>query len=225
MSSISFDSAEGSVLIGGRERARMGCLIDDLAWVMHKRGMDWMSPQDDARARAMWSAGGGSDFTERLGWACLIGNDQTKLLAHVHGQCEIHGWVHPDDGEWFAEIVERAVADGLLGFDDRGGHYGSWQDVADLARRSATPMVSAYSVCDPWPDQYAIAEYRPDLWALDEDGESFWELPEEERNRIADEALADCAPRWHPAEWGIFADKVRSLSPWVVGDELTRPAV
>lgn len=218
MSSISFESAEGRVLIGGRERARMGVLIEDLAWIMHSRGasMSFMSPQEQSNAKLDYRYGltEETNFGERLGWACLIGNDKLKLLAHIHGQCELNGWVHPDDLEWFASLIEGAVADGLLGPDDRCG-YGSWQDVADLARISTTPLVSAYSVTESWPDQYSISEHRPDLFAYDEENPDAWhELSDEERQRIGDEALEDCCPRWHPDEWGThWSERVRSL-PW-----------
>lgn len=221
MSSISFDSADGCVLVGGRERARMGVLIDDLAWTMHSRGQYRSDPMEASNAKLAYIYGLNetADFSERLGWVCLIGSDTLKLLAHIHGQCELNGWVHPDDGEWFADLVERAVADGLLGPDGREGGvngYGSWQDVADLVRISTTPIVSAYSVTDSWPSQYTISEYRPDLWTYDEENPDAWyDLSDEERQRIGDEALEDCCPRWHPAEWGThWADRVRSLSPW-----------
>lgn len=210
MSYITFDSAQGCVEIGGRERARMGVLIDDIAWVMESRGRARSSPQDDWQVKLQYTGPFSEDnFGERLGWLCLIGDDVTKLLAHIHGQCEIHGWVHPEDGEWFASLIEEAVARGLLGNDGRS-HYGSWTDVADLARNSTTPLVSSYSVSESWPDPWTIAHERPDLFnptgpAVEGDDVLYDEwaaLTDDERGRIADAAIESIGPRWHPSEWG-----------------------
>lgn len=224
MSYIAFSSKEGRVEVGGSERARMGVLIDDLAWVMHRRGNHEPNPQKDYSDKLAWVYGdmrsGREDgFAERLGWVCLIGDDVLKLLAHIHGQCELHAWVHPDDGEWFAGLIEEAVKRGLLG-DDGRAYYGSWQDVADLARRSTTPLVSAYSVTEGWPDPYLIGQHRPDLFTpADEDDpwESWSDLPDSEKDRISDEAIASVAPRWHSAEWGThWAEGVSGRTPWAV---------
>lgn len=228
MSYIGFESAAGRVEIGGRERARMGVLIEDLAWVMHSRGMgSSMSLVEAHQAKLAYRYGPdeNSAFGERLGWVCLIGDDVMKLLAHIHGQCEIHGWVHPDDGAWFASLIDEAVVRGLLGEDGRGGRYGSWSDVAELARQSTTPMVSDYSVCESWPDPYQITQERPDLFpspwvravddADDAIDEAWGQLGVVEQQRIADEAIASCAPRWHPAEWGThWSALVRGRKPW-----------
>lgn len=233
MSHIAFESGQGRVEVGGRERARMGVLLDDIAWVMDSRGRRLQSPQEDhtAKLRYVYGDFGTSDrddnFGKRLGWACLIGNDALKLLAHIHGQCEIHGWVHPDDLGWFADLLEQAVRDGLLGADGRS-FYGSWQDVADLARRSTAPLVASYSVCESWPDIYLIAQERPDLFTpedADDPYESWAKLSEADQDRIADEAIASCGPRWHPAEWGThWAESVRGRSPWVDVQQTESPA-
>jgi hypothetical protein len=231
MSYMSFSSKEGYVQIGGRERARMGSLVDDIAWALHRRGeTHLLSPMEEYQAKASWVHGGFSmgeaererRFGERLGYACLVGNDELKLLAHMYGQCEIHGWVHPRFGAWFADLIERAFAHGLLGEDIRNT-YGPWQDVADLARRSTTPLVSSYSVTDDWPSPRLIAMYRPDLLAIDEEAEEegddpyeAWNsLSDDERQRVADEAIASLGPEWHPAEWGIWADLVSDRNPWL----------
>lgn len=223
MSYIAFDCKEGCVEIGGRERARMGVLVDDIAWVMESRGRPHGNPHDEREARLRYSGPFAEEnFGERLGWLCLIGDDVTKLIAHIHGQCEIHGWLHPDDGEWFAGLIEQASARGLLN-DDRPGQYGTWSEVADLARRSTTPLVSSYSVCEGWPDPYAIARERPDLFnptgpAISSDDvldESWAALSDEERGRIADAAIESIGPRWHPAEWGThWAAMVAGRNPY-----------
>ena len=221
MSYISFSSGQGEVLIGGRERARMGVLVDELAWVMESRGRPITDPIIRRRDELEWRYRD-DNFGERLGWVCLIGDDVTKLLAHVHGQCEIHGWVHPDDGDWFADLVKRAAARGLLN-EDRVGKYGTWDQVADLARRSTTPLVSAYSACESWPNPYLIASERPDLFnpegpLVDPDDslyEAWNDLGAEEQGRIADEAIETIGPRWHPAEWGThWSAKVTGRNPW-----------
>lgn len=231
MSHISFASDQGRVEIGGRERARMGILIDSLAWVMHSRGRAPTDPMKEHYERLQWIYGAHSlgpqaedEFGIRLGWVCLIGNDITRLIAHIHGQCEIHGWVHPDDTEWFAGLIEQAVDAGLLGDDGRGS-YGSWADVADLARQSTTPLVSAYSVTESWPDPYLIARTRPDLFSYNEETEDSWDvwerLGERSRRQIANKAIFSCAPRWRPAEWGIWANLVHGRTPWVLTNDVS----
>jgi hypothetical protein len=222
MSYIAFESQQGLVEIGGRERARMGVIVNDVAWAMESRGRPHGSPQDEYRAKLDYSgAFSDGNFGERLGWLCLIGDDVTKLIAHVHGQCEIHGWVHPDDGEWFAGLIDGAVARGLLN-GDRPGQYGTWSEVGALALRSTTPLVSSYSVCDSWPDPHQIAEQRPDLFnptgpAVSSDDvlyDAWAALGSEEQGRIADEAIQSCAPRWHPEEWGIWSNLVIGRNPY-----------
>ena len=223
MSYISFESREGDVLIGGRERARMTLLVNDVAWALESRGHPFRQPADDERERVRYAGMRVDNLGERLGWVCLIGDDVTKLIAHIHGQCEIHGWVHPEDGDWFAGLVEQAVERGLLGEDDRN-NYGSWADVAELARRSTSPLVTSYSVSRGWPEPDAIARGRPDLFnpigALVESGDDAlceaWDaLAADEQQRIADEAIASVAPRWHPAEWGThWAALVEGRRPY-----------
>lgn len=225
MSSIAFESKQGEVAVGGRERARMGGLIDDLSWVMHSRGItrerfDLRAEYDD-KLRWLYSGRMGSEgqdtFSERLGWVCLIGSDVMRLLCHIHGQCELNGWVHPDDGEWFAGLVEQGLEQGLLGPDERN-HYGTWAQVAELARASTTPLISSYSVTDSWPNPALIAQERPDLWTPAEGAHPWdaWEdLSEADQDRIGDAALESCAPRWHPGEWGThWSALVMGRQPW-----------
>lgn len=210
MSYIGFESEQGRVQIGGREHARLGGMLNDLAWVMHTRGAD-RSVGDDYQARLRYQypmvgdEEGNRLFRERLGWACLVGNDEVKLLAHIYGQCEINGWVHPDDLEWFAVLIEGAYVSGLVG-DDGREQYDSWIDLASLAKRSTSPLVSDYSVTSSWPDPYAIRRHAPALFAPPDDVEDLWDaweaLSDDDRRRIAAEALPICAPRWHPAELG-----------------------
>jgi hypothetical protein len=219
MSYIQFDSPDGTVQIGGRERARMGLLIDEIAWALEDRGN--LSGPDDELRKLRYQYSADDNFGQRLGWVCLIGDDVTKLVAHIHGQCEIHGWVHPDDGPWFAGLVEAAVERGLLG-DDARNHYGSWSEVAEMARTLTGPMASSYSVTESWPDVYGIAEHT-DLWTPadpDDPYESWEELAVAERHRIADEALPLIAPRWHPEEWGThWAALVTGHRPYAEASE------
>lgn len=211
MSHIAFESDAGRVEVSGSERAWMGLYIENLAWAVREQYVD--SPFAESAADAYnrkiihkWSNPDPDNFGKTLGYACLVGNDVTKLLSHIHGQCEIHGWVHSDDGEWFASLIEDAVERGMLRVFEHN-NYGSWQDVADLARSSTTPLVSSYSVTDSWPNLYLISTMTDYLVEYDSDNpETLYEgwdaLGAEEQNRIADEAIELVAPRWHPAEWG-----------------------
>lgn len=225
MSYIEFHStSEGSVRIGGSERARMGCLIDDVAWAMHKRYVEHPPPGEDRTFELRFH--NSEDFGYRLGLYCLLADQSNRLLAHVHGQCEIWGWIDPGNRDWFADMIERCYRRGLLR-DDRvkpDGQYDSWQDAVDLVRRSLTPVVTSYSVTDSWPNPYAIAEATDllDLPMTKGDFEEVWpdaEHPEYEdwygyveahwekldqtkQDEISNKAIEECGPRWHWKEWG-----------------------
>jgi hypothetical protein len=102
------------------------------------------------------------------------GNDQMKLLARIHGQCEIHAWVEGPNRAWVANIIDRGLATSFYRKDM------GWESVAGLLRRADdSPVVMSYSVCDGFPNRGLDADYANDT--CDEYGERWYELPFETR--------------------------------------------
>lgn len=103
-----------------------------------------------------------------LNTALSIGSDQLKLLARLHGQCEIHAYVEGANRKWLAGIIQEGQQVGLM----RPGQ--GWDDVVSLLLESDDcPVVTDYSVCESFPN--------PDAAAWEGDPEAFWELPEADR--------------------------------------------
>jgi len=92
-------------------------------------------------------------FVLHLNSALAMGNDVTKLLARLHGQCEIHCYVEGPNRTWLAGIIERGRKTNVLR-PDMG-----WEDVAELLRsRDDCPVVCSYSVCEPFPNLAMLPE-------------------------------------------------------------------
>src|SRR6201987_2782616 len=91
-------------------------------------------------------------FTLALNTALGVGGDALRLLARVHGSCEIPGWVDGPHRAWLANIVEEGLANGVL----RHAHqtqYENWPGVITLLRStSRTPVVMSYSVSETFPN-------------------------------------------------------------------------
>ncbi len=218
MSSITFRDATGSAQVSGAERAMCGKRITQLfegmvdlpgmlRWGGDKAGILRALGQQDERFA--WLTLKAQDETNTIAgrpWTMLelhgntaqaCGSDAMRLVARIHCQCEIHGWVDGPDRAWLAGLVEEALAVGLLRREPMG--YGrGWLDVVDLLRaRDDDMVVMSYSVCDGFPTPRAI-EPRPD----DEDWE---EMSEDERWAQASAALrARDGLRMQPSNWSSF---------------------
>jgi hypothetical protein len=152
-----------------------------------------------------------SMFTLTLNTALRAGGNPLKLAARLHGQCEIHCWCEGKDREWLAGMVSEGLGSGA--FRRNVSPRASWEDVAAFLRsRDDEPVVLSYSVCDGFPDRHEAgweppagtdlrpSWYSPDDWAKlseeeredyhsDARDERWGELPDEERWRIALDAL------------------------------------
>lgn len=174
MSSISFKSETNEALVGGRERAHMGCLVRDFASAMAglEKRVQYASEHMRARLLAALNCSDerwvqyilhSSDdtktlmgrqwniFTLALNTVLRCGSDEMRLLARIHGQCELHGFVEGCDRAWLAALIDSALAIGVMREETQG--YGNgWRDVVALLRESADgPVVMSYSVCDSFP--------------------------------------------------------------------------
>lgn len=198
MSRIYFHSQHGTAEVSGRERAHFGTFCSSLLLVSMR--LDRAYPSDAALYRRMLPADhytqNGTDdsflhafktwlcvgdgtfgiqtkaepFTSALNTACVVGGDAVKLMARLHGQCEVHAYAEGPNRAWLAEIIERGRKANIL----RSGL--GWEATIELLRaRDDEPVITSYSVCEGFPNP-SIAGWRDDR-----DGDGFWELPEAER--------------------------------------------
>lgn len=191
MSRIYFHSQHGEAEVSGAERAHMGLLIDPNHETLR-----------DDRA-----------FGRLLTEACQRGDDW-RLIARLHGQCEIHAYVEGEDRDWLAGIIEGALASGLLreGFDTTIDPNSGWRKVIDLLRsRDDEPVVTSYSVCEGFPNLTLVRQeetWQPTRPSW-EPGEEWYDLPAEEQWATALAALRKKDERgsWlrlQPANWATW---------------------
>lgn len=104
-----------------------------------------------------WRGRGISAFSLVLNTVLLVGNDPMKLLARLHGQCELHCWVDGANRAWLADIIERGVSSGLYrDAHPQGDDTHNWSSVvAFLRTRDDEPVVTSYSVCESFPNASA----------------------------------------------------------------------
>jgi hypothetical protein len=182
-------------------------------WARTSFGDDGFVYQDRRVARS----------TVALNTALAIGNDPVKLMARLHGQCEIHCWVEGPHRAWLAGIMQHGRASGLYRADQ------GWEAVIDLLlSRDDSPVVCSYSVTEQFPDKGLVADAG--LWepGADEYGEEDWDawydLPTAEQWRLGMAALRGRAGRGlelTPDGWDAyyFKDGVTGLDlrAWVDG--------
>lgn len=155
-----------------------------------------------------------STFSMQLNTACVLGNDQLKLAARIHGQCEIHAWVDGPNRAWLAGIMQAGVDAGIyrkgLTYSMSGEWQSQgWEDVIALLRsRDDQPVVMSYSVCDGFPSQY-VGDWmarRADDVDEDDHSDAWYDLPSEEqwaRSMAALRASSD-GLEIKPDDWGSF---------------------
>lgn len=108
-------------------------------------------------------------FTLSLNTAIAVGSDPLRLLARLHGQCEIHAYAEEANREWLAGIVQAGMSSGLCRKD------AGWEAVVELLLGdSRGPVVTSYSVCEGFPNE-TVAGWE----SVTED--DWYELPEAER--------------------------------------------
>ena len=96
------------------------------------------------------SAGGvqSTPFSASLNTALVMGSDPIRLLARLHGQCEIHAYVEGPNREWLAGIISEGLRSGVM----RGRCH--WEDAVTLLRSGDdSPVVTSYSVCESFPNR------------------------------------------------------------------------
>jgi hypothetical protein len=216
MSRVSFHSQHGEAEVRGPERAYAGGVCNDLfAAVL---GPSRFSTDEQlAQYRALFPEGhyirtiegdhryirsaietalavGQEFFTETLNTALIMGSDPVKLLARLHGQCEIHAYVEGPDRAWLAGIIERGRTTKVLRAEM------GWEGVVALLRaRDDSPVVTSYSVCERFPNG-AVAG-----WTDNQDGEGWYDLPPAEQwTRALAGIRAERGLRLMPDDWDGF---------------------
>lgn len=81
----------------------------------------------------------------QLNTAFAIGNAQLKLLARLHGQCELNPWIPASESMWMAGTIKDGLRSGVY----RQGM--GWECVLDLLDKAEEPIVISYSVTDGFP--------------------------------------------------------------------------
>lgn len=114
-----------------------------------------------------------------LNTALELGDDVMKLVARLHGQCEIHGYVEGKNRGWLVGLIERGLAAGVLrdgmGWDAPPSHpHGKGPGVVPLLRQcDDEPVVMSYSVCASFPHaahsvMTLADDWKPDGWTTRE---------------------------------------------------------
>ena len=97
-----------------------------------------------------------------LNTAMVVGNDQVRFLARLHGQCEIHAYVLGPNRRWLAELITEGRRCGL--YRPQMG----WEDVIAVLLAGATwdegspsePIVLSYSVGEGFPNA-TVSDFLP----------------------------------------------------------------
>lgn len=197
MSCIYFHSEHGEARLSGRERAYAGVLCSDLmlgAFGDLTYAKRWLVPllREDSWIRKSM------DFEDslRLGlrsmddvfvvdgeeievWlvslntAWVLGGDPLRLLARLHGQCEIHCWVDGPNRQWLASIMRDGRECELYRPNE------GWESVIELLEsRDDGPVVCSYSVCESFPGYGSLPDDHPLRLRDDDDAlDDFYEMP------------------------------------------------
>jgi hypothetical protein len=92
-------------------------------------------------------------FTASLNTALVMGSDPFRLMARLHGQCELHAYVEGHNRSWLAGIIRQGLKVGLM----RDGQ--GWDDVLNLLESADDrPVVTDYSACESFPNAQ-VAEW------------------------------------------------------------------
>jgi hypothetical protein len=205
MSSVAFTTPTREVLVRGPERAHAGILTNHIMLAVLGIGGS-LHPSDhwilkyvpegtwarrDPRFIDTYLTGfepilevpghgrvHGMDLA--LNTAIVLGGDPLRLLAHMHGTCEVHGYILGHDRGWLAGIIDEGVASGVL--RQSMSHYtggtredSGWLALAEMLReRDDEPVVTSYSVCEGFPNP-GVALVPPD------DVEAWYDLPDDVR--------------------------------------------
>lgn len=253
MSRIYFHSEQEDAEVRGWERAWAGGLCSDLLAVALRLDGDELfssrpsplrqiidgyprqtPPAQFERTVRTWIGGMGdggflvqgklySVFTIALNTAMAMGSDPVRLLARLHGQCEIHCYVEGANRAWLASIIEEGRKSGIMRADS------GWEEVIKLLRsRDDGPVVTSYSVCEQFPNTQAAQWSPPEDEEGNEDWDAWYQIDEAERWRMGIEGLRSGvmgkALEMHPDAWSdyYFGNGMNGFSVRVYADSLVK---
>lgn len=206
MSRVYFHSPSGEAELRGSERAMMGLFINNTFTSMLDPYCKYDCESQPSIIRPLVQSGwwtsnfrdsfllacNHEDITFTLGdkqdsaWGAAlnttlaIGNEPTKMMARIHGQCEIHAFLRGENRAWMADVIKQGRSLGV--YRPNMG----WETVAEFLRAdSSEPVVMSYSVCEQFPNS-GVAE-----WEDENDGDDWYDLPFEKRWSLAFDKLTD----------------------------------
>ena len=217
MSSINFRTKTRSARVNGIERHRAKAVCESTTMSAFDLAINRYAPEESVLCRVLPAGCNPSQLSEYLRLSMVVsdsilvgdrrfdmfylslntspvlGSDLVKLLARLHGQCEIHCWVAAEHTRWLAGIIRNGVEKHLLRNDT------GWDGVIELLESGDENVVTDYSVTEIFPNPH-IAGWVP---PVGEDGkpdrDAWYELSREEQ--------------WEMAMRGLRQEKGLELTP------------
>jgi hypothetical protein len=106
-------------------------------------------------------------FVLCLNSAIEVGNEHIRLMARLHGQCEIHAYFMPEDFPYFSQLIATGLEREIF----RQGV--GWDKVKQLFDEAKSPIVTSYSVCEQFP-----AAHLTDIDDSDDDS-AWWQMDDD----------------------------------------------
>lgn len=140
-------------------------------------------------------------FAAMLNTALVMGSDELKFLARMHGQCEIHAYIEGANKKWAEDLIARGLTCGLYRKDQ------GWEGVQTLLlANDAEPVVMSYSVCESFPNSSTTTWLPPIDNETDEYIHDAWyDLSEKEQWEMSMEQIRkDDSLELKPGNWRDF---------------------
>lgn len=195
MSRIYFHSEHDESEVCGSERAYMAMIVGSIA------GSVIVNPEENRAWKDMeWGRYRDRHFDISLNTSIVLGGDAVRLMARLHGQCEIHCYVEGGDREWLAALIEGARAERMFRKD------AGWEGVTRLLRsRFDCPVVCSFSICEQFPNDSCLPKSHPihSIKGDDERDDAFWKMDNASRWNACMEWLRDQSGlQLKPDNWG-----------------------
>lgn len=231
MSRIYFHNEHDTAEVWGRERAYMGVLCNDLliaalgvtGELWDERFLNIVPPgswlhtitgRKFAESFRLWLRASDDEyiidgrripkFDVAINTALVMGSDAIKLMARLHGQCEIHAYVEEQHRMWLAGIIHRGVQANIL------TKSAGWLDVITLLRSPHPgPVVTSYSVTESFPNAGIANDtgvwHPPDDKAGRNNWDAWYELSTKTQWELGMQALRQMPEReLTPDTWNEF---------------------